>query len=259
MHCFLSRDGISPNEFLHLAREQLRAYPSTELREALVLDATRHEDAFEVTLHNGERHSSRKLLLATGVVDHLPAVNGIEQLYGRSVHHCPYCDGWECRDKPIGVYGRAEKGAGLALMLKQWSTDVMLFTDGPTEFSSAHRSRLARERIEVYQERIAHLEGTPDGQLERVVLATGTAIPRRALFFNTGQHQRSSLAARLGCEFTERGGISVTDYDVTTCVPGLFAAGDASRDVQLVVVAAAEGTKAAFAINKELLAEAGLA
>src|SRR5688572_27058238 len=114
MHAYLTRDGISPTEFRRIAREQLRAYPTTEVRDALVVDAVRHEDAFAITLHNDQREIGRKLLLATGVVDHLPAIEGVEQFYGHSVHHCPYCDAWECRDKPIGVYGRGEKGAGLA-------------------------------------------------------------------------------------------------------------------------------------------------
>ncbi len=154
MHCYLTRDGTSPSEFSRVAREQLRAYPTAEVREALVVDAVRHEDAFEVTLHNDAREIGRKLLLATGVVDHLPAIDGVEQFYGRSVHHCPYCDGWEWRDKPLGVYGRGEKGAGLALMLKQWSADIVLFTDGPGEISTKHAARLARDRIEVREERV---------------------------------------------------------------------------------------------------------
>jgi thioredoxin reductase len=258
MHCFLSRDGANPSEFLRNAREQLAPYESVVLRAALVLDVLKHEQSFEVVLHNDERHTCRKILLATGVVDHLPSIAGVEQFYGVSVHHCPYCDGWEWRDQPIAVYGRGEKGAGLALMLKQWTPDVILFTDGPSELSADYRARLAREHIKVYEDRVGSVEGTPDGKLERIVLTSGKAIERRALFFNTGQHQRSALPARLGCEIDVKGGVTVGEYDVETCVPGLYVAGDASRDVQLAIVAAAEGTKAAFAINKALLRESNL-
>lgn len=258
MHCFLSRDGIHPQDFLEHAREQLAPYDSVELRSALVLDVLKRERSFEVLLHNEERHVCRKILLATGVVDHLPAIAGVEQFYGISVHHCPYCDGWEWRDQPVAAYGRGEKGGGLALMLKQWTADVMLFTDGPAELSADYRARLKREGIAVYEQRIGSVEGTPEGKLERIVLASGEVIERKAMFFNTGQHQRSALPARLGCEVDAKGGITVGEYDVETCVPGVYVAGDASRDVQLVIVAAAEGTKAAFAINKALLKEAGL-
>jgi thioredoxin reductase len=259
MHCFLTRDGIAPAEFLRLAREELRQYSSVELRAAEVTHAACREGGFEVSLADGTLLRARKLLLATGVVDELPQVEGFQTFYGKSAHHCPYCDGWEWRDQPIAVYGRGEKGAGLALMMKQWSPDIAFFMDGVSDMPAGFRERFTAQQITVYEERIARLEGTEDGLLRRVVLASGKAIERRAFFFNTGQHQRSPLASLLGCDLTSKGGVEANEYDVTTNVPGVYVAGDASRDVQLVVVAAAEGTKAAFAINKALLAEAGLA
>jgi thioredoxin reductase len=257
MHCFITRDGANPKAFLETAREQLAPYESVRLMQALVLDVLKREKSFEVLLHNGERHTCKKILLATGVVDHLPAIDGVEQFYGVSVHHCPYCDGWEWRDQSVAVYGRGEKGGGLALMLKQWTNDVILLTDGPSELSPDYRSQLEKEHIPIYEGQIGSMEGTPDGRLERIVMTSGDVIQRSAMFFNTGQHQRSSLPARLGCELDSKGGVAVGEYEVETCVDGVYVAGDASRDVQLVIVAAAEGTKAAFAINKALLREVG--
>lgn len=260
LHSFITRDGISPREFLRIAREQLQPYTSVQLRDALVLDARMENDGFEVTLHTGETHWCRKLLLATGVVDHLPEIENVEKFYGRSVHHCPYCDAWEWREQPMAVYGKGEKGAGLALMLCQWTDDIVLLTDGEPEITPDYSERLARRHIRICEERIARLEGDEEhGALERVVLKSGEVIERRALFFNTGQNQRSMIPMRLGCDFTEKGGVVVGEHEVATQIPGLYVAGDASRDVQLVIVAAAEGTKAAFAINKALLSEAGLA
>jgi thioredoxin reductase len=189
--------------------------------------------------------------------DELPEIAGIDRFYGRSVHHCPYCDGWEWRDQPIAVYGRGEKGAGLALMLTLWSHDVVLCTDGAGELPTEERARLGRNAIALREEPIARLEGSPDGQLECVVFADGAMLPRRALFFNTGQYQRSPLLAQLGCDFSAKGGAETGDFEETN-VPGIYAVGDASRDVQLVVIAAAEGARAACAINKALLKEAGL-
>jgi len=257
MHCFITRDGVNPKNFLETAREQLAPYTSVHLLQALVMEVHARDGLFEVALHNGEHYTCRKILLATGVVDHLPAIVGVEQFYGVSVHHCPYCDGWEWRDQPIAVYGRGEKGGGLALMLKQWTDDVILFTDGPGELSPDFVKRLEAECISVYEEPVGSLEGTPEGHLERVVLTSGEAVERRAMFFNTGQHQRSMLPLRLGCQLDAKGGVTVGEYEVETCVEGVYVAGDASRDVQLVIVAAAEGTKAAFAINKALLGEVG--
>ena len=259
MHGFLTRDGATPREFLETARDELRAYASVHFIRDLVLEAACSGAEFSLTLQHHVPSRARTVLLATGVVDHLPAIEGIEPLYGKSVHHCPYCDGWEWRDRRIAAYGNGDdKGGGLALMLKQWSSDVQLFTDGPADLSEPMRARLVSQGIPVHEAKVFRLEG--DGpRLERIVLSDGRAVERDALFFNTGQHQRSPLAARLGCTFTDRGGIDAGELDVATGIEGLYVAGDVTRDVQLVVIAAAEGAKAAFAINKLLLKRDGLA
>lgn len=251
LHGFLTRDGIAPADFLRTGREQLHAYPSVELRDVAVTAARRTGDRFELTLDRGQRVSSRTLLLATGVVDQVPDLEGIESLYGRSVFHCPYCDGRELADRPIAVYGPGEPGRRLALELTLWSGDLVLCTDGPAGMDSADRERLSRHGILVCEERIARLEGT-EGILQRIRFVSGEALARDALFFSTGQHQGSDLPAKLGCEFTERGAVWTGQYEATN-VPGLYVAGDASRLAQLAVIAAAEGAEAAFAINTALL------
>lgn len=252
LHGYLTRDGIEPAELLRIGREQLRPYPTVHLRADEVTNTRCVENGFEITIDD-EVVSSRKLLLATGVVDRLPDIDGLKSLYGRSVFHCPYCDGWELRDQPIAIYGREDRGSGLALELTGWSRDLVVCTDGPATFSADDRDQLAELNIAVREERISRLEGS-DGQLERIIFANGDALPRRGMFFNTGQDQRCDLAAKLGCEFTERGAVHTGEYEMTK-VPGLFVAGDASRAVQLVIVAAAEGAEAAFAINKALIKE----
>jgi thioredoxin reductase len=253
LHGFLTRDGIEPREFLALAREQLSPYETIELREIKVIDARRLETGFEVTLRTGERISSRKLLLATGVVDDIPAIEGLAELYGRSVFHCPYCDGWEKRDQPLAIYGRGENGLGLSLELLLWSRDLVLLTDGPSELSGEELERLTHHEIKLSEEPIARLEGS-NGALERIVFANGESLRRSAMFFSTGQRQASGLAGKLGCKFTEQGCVDTGEYETTT-IPGLYVAGDASRLVQFVIVAASEGAQAAVAINKELMKE----
>lgn len=253
LHGYLTRDGIAPREFVAIGREQLAQYDTVTLRDVEVVDAECRDSRFVVTLAGGGQVASRKLLLATGVVDNLPQIEGLADLYGKSVFHCPYCDAWEFRDQPVAVYGRGKSGAGLALEMTAWSRDVILFTDGDPEFEDDAPGRLARNGIGVREDRIARLAGN-NGQLEQVVLATGKAVPRRVLFFTLGQEQRSPLAIRLGCDFNEKGTVSTGKYE-TTHLKGLFVAGDASRKVQWVVVAAAEGAEAAFAINTDLLKE----
>jgi thioredoxin reductase len=257
IHGFLSRDGTPPAELLECARQQLRPYENVTVRFVEVVDAEHTSEGFAVILEDSSCCATSKLLLATGVVDELPAIPGIERFYGRSVHPCPYCDGWEWREQPLAVYGRGEKGSGLALMLTLWSRDLVLCTDGPAELSPAHRERLALHQIAVREEPIARLEGTEDGLLRRVAFANGEALARRAMFFNTGERQKSPLIAKLGCKLDARGRADTSEFEESN-VPGLYIVGDASGDVQLAIVAAAEGARAAVAINKALLREASL-
>lgn len=253
LHGFLTRDGIAPKEFLRLGYEQLCSYETLEFQHIEVIDAVREDNSFKVTMADGTCITSRKLLLATGVVDELPTIEGIEALYGHSVFHCPYCDGWEVRDAPLAVYGNGEQGSKLTLELTLWSRDLVLCTDGPAELAEKDLRRLSRNGIGVCEERIARLEGS-DGRLERIVFTNGDALPRRAMFVSTQEHQHSDLSQKLGTPFTRNGVVRTGEYEETN-VPGLFVAGDASRRVQLAIVAAAEGVEAAFAINTELLKE----
>jgi len=254
LHGYLTRDNTPPQEFLALGRRELEQYDTVRL---IHTGASAAEcvagGRFKVTLANGEEVLSRKLLIATGVVDKLPDIDGFRELYGASVFHCPYCDGWELRDQPIAIYGRGAKGLGLSLELTGWSRDLVLCTDGPSEIDADGLARLARNGIAVREEKVTALRGR-DGVLERVVFERGEPLPRRAMFFTTGQSQRSELAIQLGCELNEKGTVATGRFEKTH-LPGLFVAGDASRAVQWVVVAAAEGAEAAFAINTDLLKE----
>jgi thioredoxin reductase len=252
MHAYPTRDGIPPREFLGLARAQLRTYDTVQCRELEIVDACKETDRFVVVGADGSRTESRKLLLATGLVDEVPDIDGLEALYGSSVHHCPYCDGWEWRDQPLAVYDCDEKGAGLALSLTAWSADVLLCTGGTTlpEHTAA---RLSATGIRVREETVLRLEGK-EGMLERIVFDDGAPEARAALFLSCGQRQRSPLAERLGCRFTKVGTVDTGKCEATN-VPGLFVAGDASKEAQFVVVACAEGAEAGMAIHKALMEE----
>jgi thioredoxin reductase len=251
LHGFLSRDGIHPAELRRIAREQLERY-EVEVRAVRVTAARACGRGFEITLEDGAMLGCRKLLLATGVEDRVPPVDGMQRFFGSGVFHCPYCDGWEVRDRPLAAYGAGRNGAELAAALKAWSADVVLCTDGPAGLRAEESGRLERFGIRVYQQKIARVEGA--AELEQIVFRDGTALPRHAIFLSTGQNQRCDLAASLGCNFTRNGAVRTGKLEGTN-IPGLFVAGDASRDVQLAVVAAAEGAKAAIAIHTAIQQE----
>jgi thioredoxin reductase len=248
LHGFLTRDGTDPWEMRRIAREQLRQYETVEFQLAEAVDACCLNGSFEVILRDGSRFTSRMLLLATGIVDRLPPVEGLESFYGRSVFHCPYCDGWENRDRPLAAYGRGKDGVDFALELTTWSRDLVLCTDG-ADLPTEERDRLTHSGIGWRPEPILRVEGC-DGRLERIIFSDGDPLARQALFFLPEQVQHSPLAERLGCRM--RDGLVETGRLQETGVPGLFLAGDAARSVKLAIIAAAEGAEAAFAIQTAL-------
>ncbi len=251
---YLSRDGSTPGEFLEICRDQLRRYETVELRKVKVENAERGEDRFTVTLETGERVVSRLLLLATGLVDELPQIEGFKQFYGKTAHNCPYCDGWEHRGQPVVVASGNQDAADLTIELLLWSKDVVLCANGPLECDAKARRQMERGGIRVLEMPIARLEGQGD-ELAGVRFTDGTFLPRTVLFFSPGQHQRSPLAEQLGCKFCEEDGCIHCDEKAATSIPRLYAAGNASRGVQLVIPAAAEGTLAAVAMNNVLVEE----
>lgn len=247
MHGYLTRDGIAPETFLALARAELAPYAGVVYRRARIEDALSDNGLFELILEGGERVRSRTVLVATGVVDELPPIDGIAPLFGKGVYQCPYCDGWEQRDRPVAVHGKGEAGARFALRLRQWSGDLVWCADGDAAIDRDLRAQLAAAGIAVRPERVRRLEG-PDGRLERIVLDGAPPLVRSALFVLTEQRQSSRLAQRLGCRFNAKGTVE-TGKAERTGVPGVFVAGDASKDAQLIIVAAAEGAEAAVAID----------
>ena len=179
---YLSRDGSTPAEFMQISREQLRRYETVELREVKVTEAQRGDGQFTVTLENGERVTSRMLLLATGLVDELPDIAGFKQFYGRTVHSCPYCDGWEHRGEPIAVLGGTQAAADLAIEMLLWSKDVVMCANGPLKCDAKARRQIERGNILVIERPIARLEGSGD-RLEGVRFHDGSFLPRSAAFF----------------------------------------------------------------------------
>ena len=258
MHGFLSRDGLDPVELRRLGRAELAEYPSAQLVETKVVDAAAVEAGFRVSDGEGRSFVGRKLLLALGVRDELPRVDGFDAVYGQAVFHCQYCDGWEVRNQPLAALGRGPGAMRLALLLLDWSADVVLCTDGPTELSPAEVAHLASQGVQVREDGLARLEGR-SGQLERIVFDDGSALARRALFFHGAARVDPGLPAALGCTLTEAGRIEV-DEAARTSVGGVYAAGDAARrpgqhPASQVIVAAASGALAAIAIHQDLMQE----
>jgi thioredoxin reductase len=249
VHNFLSRDGTTPRELLDAARAQLAAYPQVQLVHERVVHAERDEQSFRVRTASGVELQCRKLVLATGLIDQLPSVPGLRELYGRGVYSCPYCDAYEVRDGTLAVYEDDE----LALELLTWSRDVVLCTDGREIADPERRARLDRNRIQVRREPIVSFD-TDHGQLTGLVFRNAPPLRTRALFVSGNYRERSDLAQQLGCEGWSPGKIRVQSHG-RAHVPGLFVIGDASRIVLQVAVAVGQGCEAGIAVNSELARE----
>ena len=253
MHGFLSRDCTPPGEFLRMCREELQGYANVEFREAEVVGLEGENGSFEITTRDGGCERGRKVLLATGVRDHLPPVEGLMERYGHSVHHCPYCDGWEYRQKRVAAYGKGASVHGLAKTLIGWTHDIVVLTDGPHGMTEEQHRGLQDLGIGVREERVLRLEGE-GRELRQVVLEGEERLSCEALFFSLGHEQCCDLGSRYLGELTEKGAIGTNEHK-KTYVRGFFAAGDASEEMHLVIIAAGHGATAAVAMNKELLEE----
>ncbi len=246
---YLTRDGTSPAEMRELGLGELARYPSVDIRRGTVEDVVRDGDRFRVRGGAGEV-SAVMLLLAAGLVDQLPRLDGATELLGNGVFHCPYCDGWELRDQSLAVLAQPdERGAHFALTLSQWSRDLTLYT-AELRISGELADRLAARGV-VLDRRVPE-RVSRDGDGIRLHFAGAGAVRHQALFFHLGARQRCDLAARLGCRLDELGGVEV-DRRGGTGVPGVYVAGDSSRDILQAIVAAGEGAAAAVAINRDLI------
>lgn len=252
IHGFLGQHGIEPGELL--ARGRAEAEESgAELCDGRAVKIEQVGDVFEVTTETRGTLRARRIALAYGVRDTLPDIPEIESYYGRTVHHCPDCDGYESREQRIGVIGWGKKVVGLALKLLQWSDDIVVFTHGHArEWDEEEHSKLLAERVDVKDEKVVALVGR-DGQVEAAVLATGERVAVQRLFFNIKVERSCTLAEDLGCKVSEEKPDVIVDEHRRTSVEGVWAIGDLVEGAQLAITAAADGAIAAIAINKSLL------
>jgi thioredoxin reductase len=257
-HGFLTRDGVKPNEFRHLAHQDIRKYPSVEIRPTRITDVRNHKGLFELGASNGAVVQARTIILATGLKETLPAIAGIHDYYGKSLFSCPYCDGWELLDKPLVVIAEERQQAfRMARVVWNWSQDVLVCTNGHATLTPEQKETLQKKEIQVVEDTITALVGK-HGMLERVVFASHEESQRQGGFVVPQWTQASGFGALLGCDMNALGGIVTDDFGRTT-IPGMYAAGDASVVIpSQLIIAAASGSRAAAGVNTDLTESAFL-
>lgn len=253
-HGYLSRDDADPRELLRLARDQVGAYPTVELRSGRASSARRADEGTFVIESEAGALEARRVVLATGVLDAFPEVERFFEHYGADVFHCPTCDGYEAEGCEVVAFGWSSQVAGFALTLLEWAAKVTVVTDGSRfEGDETCRRALERHSVDVLEDDAVELLGTRH-DLRGVRLEGGSVLPCQLAFFSIAHHPRTDLAVELGCRLTEEGCVEV-DHEGLTSVPGVYAAGDLTPGLQLVQVAAAKGTVAGVACALSLQGE----
>ncbi|MBV8929379.1 MAG: NAD(P)/FAD-dependent oxidoreductase [Mycobacteriaceae bacterium] len=254
----LGHDGQTPAELYALGRRELSAYPTVELRAGQVVAGAPVDDVFELTLADGGSVRTMRVLLATGMDYCAPELPGVSTLWGKSVFHCPFCHGWELRDRPMAALASGEKGLHAALLLRGWTDDVVLLTDGPPNLGADDLDRLATAKVTIDERRVIEVLAR-DGELDAVVFADGTRLARDGLLVPAPLRQRSDLAEQLGAVCTDPGPVAVNSLAVDalgrTTMPTVFAAGDACTQMPQVAGAIAAGSQAATMLVQSLLGE----
>jgi thioredoxin reductase len=249
MQGFLSRDGMPPGDFLAAGRAEVTGY-GVELIEDQVVGV---DAVFAVRLASGRTLGARRLLIATGVRDELPDIAGARERWGRDLLHCPYCHGWEVRDQPIGVLGTRPDAVQHALLVRQWSDDVVFFVH-TMDLDPDARRRLEARGVVVVEGAVARLVVAAD-RLTGVELVDGRLIQRVAVFIRpVNVPHPDGLLSGLGCAVDE-GGFPVVDASGQTSVAGVWAAGNVVDPRLQVITSAGAGSAAAIAINADLVLE----
>lgn len=258
-HGFLGQDGKAPFEILREAACQVSAYPTVEIVRGEVLKARREVGGdFIIEMSGGRTARGRRLVLATGVADSLPDVPGLKERWGATVLHCPYCHGYEVRDRPLGVLANHPMAAHQAAMIPDWGPTT-LFTQGRFEPDAEQLAHLNARGVTIERQPVVELLGDAPA-LDAVRLADGRVVSISALFVAPSTRMASPLAEQLGCVFNEGplGPMIRTDDWKATSIPGLYAAGDAARPMHNATLASADGVMAGVGAHQSLIRDVEL-
>lgn len=254
-HGFITRDGVKPAEFRRIAYEEVLKYPTVRHWNAEATEISRSGQGFIIRTASGEQLESRKLLLAAGLKEVFPEIKGLQDFYGRSLFNCPFCDGWELRDKPLVLVSSHPQVLHTVKLLTNWTRDFVVCTNGSGVLTEQQIKRLEDFRIRVIDTPVTAFAGH-EGMLEAVNFADGSHIARAGGFVAPELVTNTRFAESLGYNLLDGGGIEI-DPMGRTSAPGIYAAGDSAYVMpSQLIYAAASGSKAAIAIIADLTEEA---
>lgn len=252
-HNFITHDGDEPAEIAAHAIQQVKRYKTVSFFKGLATAGRKTENGFEIQVASGETFAAKKLIFATGITDLLPDIPGIAACWGISVLHCPYCHGYEVRNKKTGILGNGETGFDFVRLISNWTTDLTLFTNGLSTLSAGQTKLLEKHKIKIVIKELERLEHT-NGQVKNVIFTDGTQSVVNAIYATVSFVQHCTIPESLGCELTEDGYIKIDPFQETT-IQGVFACGDNASRMRTVANAVAMGTTAGMVASKKMILE----
>lgn len=251
-HGFITNDGMTPFEIRRAGEADLQKYPNIKIKRSRIVDIQKKEERFTLLTHEGDRFEAKKIILATGLQDILPEIEGIHDVYGKTLFSCPFCDGWELKDKALALIAENQRALHMAKLLSNWTKDLIVFTNGHV-LAEEDKVLLTAHSIQVIDVPIVSIDHD-NGQLRSLQLANGETVEREGGFVASEFKQSAPFAEKLGCQMTKNTGIE-TDILGRTTVSGVFACGDNLGGPAQLVLAAAAGSQAGMGVIHELVQE----
>ncbi|UYO36187.1 NAD(P)/FAD-dependent oxidoreductase [Bacillus zhangzhouensis] len=251
-HGFITNDGMTPFEIRQAGEADLQKYPNIQIKRSRIVDIQKNEKCFTLLTHAGEPFEAKKVVLATGLQDIMPKIEGIHDVYGKTLFSCPFCDGWELKDRALALIAENQRALHMAKLLSNWTKDLIVFTNGYV-LAEEDMTLLTTHSIQVNDVPIVSIDHD-NGRLRSLQLANGETVKREGGFVASEFKQSAPFAEKLGCQMTKNAGIE-TDILGRTTVSGVFACGDNLGGPAQLVLAAAAGSQAGMGVIHELVQE----
>lgn len=252
-HNFITHDGKKPGEISKIAKAEVLKYHTVSFLEDLAIGAEKVDEGFKILTQSGIEFHAKKLIFATGIKDTMPDIKGFTECWGISVIHCPYCHGYEFKDKATGILANGARGFHLASMVSNLTDQVTLLTNGKPDFKDEQILKLKQHDIQIIETGITAIEHQ-DGFIRQIIFADGTSRSFKALYAALPFTQHSNLPVSLGCELTEHGYIKVGSFQETN-INGIYACGDNTNMMRSVALAVSTGSVAGAVVNGKLVEE----
>lgn len=249
-HNFITQDGAKPAEINELAKKQVLNYSTISFLEDFAVSGEKSKKSFLIKTRSGKEFTSQKLIIATGITDIMPDIKGFSECWGISVVHCPYCHGYELRNRKTGILADAEKAMHIAPLVKNLTNDLFILNSSEEDFTTEQIQKFNKHNIKIIEAEIAEFE-QQEGHIQNVIFKDGSKLALEAVYAALPFRQHSEISMELGCELTEQGHIKVDDFQKTS-IEGVFACGDNSGMMRSVANAVYSGNLTGAMVNAEL-------